>query len=136
MQYRLLIHMNPADLVSRNRLAMALYRTGELDGALEQLEYVLQAEEDNFDALDGVGIVLIRMGRCSEALEYLEKAQGLRDEDLMVHVHLAVARRALGQGELAEEELNRAKGMASGADILSEIDRELALVEPLGGGCE
>ncbi len=129
MQYKLLIYMDPDDLASRNRLAMAFYRTGKLDEAQRQLQYVLDKDKDNFDALDGLGIVLMRLGQLEEARELLEKARSLRKDDVMVHVHLYVLYKRLGLGARAEKELEKAMALCKDdKKALSNINTELRIV--------
>ena len=128
MQYRLLLYMNPDDPAPRNRLAMALYRTNQLEEAEEELRYILGRDSHNFDALDGFGIVLIKMGRYQEALQYLEKAISINDQDVMVHVHLCVVYEKMKRPERAQNELEKARSLATGTDELEKIEKELELV--------
>ena len=62
MQYRLLIYMDPDDLTSRNSLAIALYRTNELEEAEKELRYIIERDFLNFDAQDGLGFSIKRQG--------------------------------------------------------------------------
>ncbi len=72
--YRELVAARPDLVIARNNLAMALYRTGQLEEADKELRYILERDSVNFDALDGLGVVLIRTEKHQEALEYLKKA--------------------------------------------------------------
>lgn len=128
MQYRLLLYMNPDDLEPRNNLAMALYRTNQLEEAEKELRYILKRDSLNFDALDGLGIVLIKMGRCQEASKYLEKAQEINEQDVMVHVHLSVVYGKMKLPERAKGELEKARSLTSDAIELENIEKELKLV--------
>lgn len=128
MQYRLLLYMNPDDTGPRNSLAMALYRTNELDEAEKELRHILERDPSNFDALDGLGIVLIRMEKHQEALQYLDKAVKLNEQDVMVHVHLSVLYEKMMLPEKAGMELNKARSLASDPVQLEKIDEELKLV--------
>ena len=128
MQYRLLLHMNPDDPAPRNGLAMALYRKNQLEEAEKELRYILKRDSLNFDALDGLGIVLIKMERHQEALQYLKKAVTINEQDMMVHVHLSVVYEKLKLPESALSELNKARSLASGPIQLEDIEKELKLV--------
>lgn len=128
MQYRLLLYMNPDDTGPRNSLAMALYRTNELDEAEKELRHILEQDPSNFDALDGLGIVLIRMEKHQEAMQYLDKAVKINEQDVMVHVHLSVLYEKMMLPEKAGMELNKARSLASDPVQLEKIDEELKLV--------
>ena len=128
MQYRLLLYMNPDEPAPRNNLAMALYRTNQLEEAEKELKYILERDPLNFDALDGLGIVLIRIERYEEGLECLKKAIKINEKDVMVHVHLSVIYQKMNLPERAESELNKARSLASNPEELENIEKELKLV--------
>lgn len=128
MQYELLLYMSPDDLVSRNKLAMALYRANKLEKAEKELKYVLEKDSVNFDALDGLGIVLTKVARCQEALQYLKKAVSVNDQDVMAHVHLSVVYEKLKLPEKAKSELDKARSLTSDPVQLEDIEKELKLV--------
>lgn len=128
MQYRLLLYMNPDDTGPRNSLAMALYRTNELDEAEKELRYILERDPSNFDALDGLGIVLIRMEKHQEAMQCLDKAVKINEQDVMVHVHLSVLYEKMMLPKKAGMELDKARSLASDPVQLEKIDEELKLV--------
>ena len=128
MQYRLLLYMNPDDPAPRNRLAMALYRTNQLEEAEKELRHILERDSQNFDALDGLGIVLIKMGRYQEALQYLRKAVRINDQDVMVYVHLSVVYQKMKLPEMAQKELDKARSLMSAPVELEKIEKEFELV--------
>ncbi len=128
MQYRLLLYMNPDDPVARNDLAMALYRTNQSDEAEKELRYLLEKEPENFDALDGLGVVLIKKKRYEDALQYLKKALSLNDQDVMVHVHLSVAYQKTDLPQEAQSALEKARSLAKDPTELENIYKELELV--------
>jgi Flp pilus assembly protein TadD len=128
MQYRLLLYMSPEDPGPRNELAMALYRTNQLGEAEKELRYILQKDSRNFDALDGLGIVLMRMGKYQDALQYLKKAVSINDQDVMVHVHLSVVYEKLKLPEKSQSELDKARSLTSDPVQLENIEKELKLV--------
>jgi len=120
--------MNPDDPAPRNKLAMALYRTNQLEEAEKELRYILKTDSLNFDALDGLGIVLIKMGRYQEALQYLEKAVRINEQDVMVHVHLSVVYQKMKVPERAKSELEKARSLTSDPIELENIEKEQKLV--------
>jgi len=128
MQYRLLLYMTPDDPAPRNGLAMALYRTNKLEEAEGELRYILERDPLNFDALDGLGIVLIRMERYKDASEYLNKAMAIDEQDVMVHVHLSILYEKMRLPEKAKSELEKARSLASAPAELEKIDKEFELV--------
>jgi tetratricopeptide (TPR) repeat protein len=128
MQYRLLLYMSPEDPGPRNELAMALYRTNQLEEAEKELRYILEKDSRNFDALDGLGIVLLKMGRYQDALQYLKKAASVNDQDLMVHVHLSVVYEKLKIPEKSQKELEKARSLTSDPLQLENIEKEFKLV--------
>jgi predicted Zn-dependent protease len=128
LQYKMKLYTDKDDLASRNGLAMALYRTGNLDEALQELDTVLKADPQNFDAADGMGIVLIKKEKFKEALEYLQKALTLREKDIMVHVHLAVVYDKLNLADKSKAELEIAGSLVSDASEIEAIDKELKIV--------
>lgn len=92
---------------------MALYRTNELEEAEKELRYIIERDSLNFDAQDGLGIVLIKAGRYQEALQCLERAVEINEEDVMVHVHLSVLYQKTGLPERAKSELDKARSLTS-----------------------
>ncbi len=128
LQYKMKLYMNADDADTRNNLAMAYFRTNQLDEAIQELDAVLEKDPNNFDALDGMGIVLIKKGEAGKALEYLNKALIINDKDLMIHVHLSVAHKQLNQTDLATNAMDKAKAMASGPEELTWIEDEVKLL--------
>ena len=128
MQYEMMLYTDEDNTDTRNKLAMALYRTNQPEEAEKQLEYILEKDPANFDALDGLGIVLIRMEKYQEALQHLDKAVGINDQDVMVHVHLSVVYQKMKLPEKAEKELAKARSLAADQQELEDIEVELKTV--------
>ena len=128
LQYELLLYMNPDSLETRNNLAMALYLTNKLEEAEKELTYVIGKDPQDFDALDGLGVVLIKKKKYQEALEYLDKAVKINEHDMMVHVHLSVAYEKMKLPEKAHSELEKARSLTSDPVELEKIEKELKLV--------
>ncbi len=130
LQYKMKLYMNADDAATKNKLAMAYFRTGQYDEAGKELQSILEKDANNFDALDGMGIVLIKQGKAEQALEYLNRALAVSDKDLLLHVHLSSAYALAGQADKAEAELAKAKSLAAGSqDLLTSIDKETALLK-------
>jgi tetratricopeptide (TPR) repeat protein len=128
MQYKMLLYMDADDAETRNNLAMAYFRKNDPSEAAKQLETILLKDANNFDALDGMGIVLLRQKKGIDALKYLERAASLNNKDMMVHVHLSLAHQQLKQPELAEKAMKVAKKIASTPEAFSEIQEEIKLI--------
>jgi tetratricopeptide (TPR) repeat protein len=128
MQYKMLLYIDPDDAETKNNLAMAYFRTNELAEAAKQLEEVLAKDAKNFDALDGMGIVLIRQGKASEALEYLERAKAINDKDAHLYVHLHLAYTQLNQPDQADQALKTAESLLQGPEGAAEIQQEIQLI--------
>ncbi|MDY6987471.1 MAG: tetratricopeptide repeat protein [Thermodesulfobacteriota bacterium] len=127
-QYKLGLYINPDNLTTRNNLAMALYRTNQLEEAEKELRNVLERDPLNFDALDGLGIVLIKVDRDDEAVEQLTKAVKINEQDVMVHVHLSVVYEKMKLLDKALSELDKARSLASDPEELEDVERERELV--------
>jgi tetratricopeptide (TPR) repeat protein len=127
-QYRLNIWLNPDDLETRNKLAMALFRSNKLGEAEEELRYVIDKDPQNFNGLDGLGIVLIKMKKHKEALGYLEEAAKINEMDVLLHVHLYVAYEKMNMDAKAQSELKKARALAAGTDEAELIDKEIDLI--------
>ncbi len=128
LQYKMKLYMNADDADTKNNLAMAYFRTNQLDKAKQELAAVLEKDSNNFNALDGMGIVLIKEGNGTEALQYLNRALAINDKDLMLHVHLSVAHTLLKQADPARSEMDKAKALASGPEELTKIQDEIKLL--------
>ena len=127
-QYQLNIWLNPDDLETRNNLAMAYFRSKKLDEAENELRYVIDKDPQNFNALDGLGIVLIKKKKYQEALGYLEKAAKINETDVLLHAHLYVAYQKMNMDAKAESELKKARTLAAGTDEAELIDKEIDFV--------
>jgi len=128
INYQKTLWMDPDDLETRNKLAMAFYRSNKLEEAEEEFMYVLRKDPKNYDALDGYGVLLIRKKKYSEALEYLQKAVKIHDQDPMIHVHLSAVYHQMNEREKAKDSWKRAKSLASNRAQVKEMEKEFKLV--------
>jgi tetratricopeptide (TPR) repeat protein len=128
MAYKQVLYLNPGDLATRNELAMAHCRRGNLADAKEELQIVLKKEARNFDALDGMGVVLLKTGQYKEALTYLEKAVKVNDKDPMVYVHLSAAFHKLKMSDKAKTHWKKAQSLVSTRAERNKLKQELQWV--------
>jgi tetratricopeptide (TPR) repeat protein len=128
MQYQMLLYMDPNDAETKNSLAMAYFRTGKLAEAAAELEGVLKKDPNNFDALDGMGVVLLKQKKAEEAMKYLERALAVNSKDALLHVHLSLAHKLLQQPEQAAAALKKAGEMAPSAEGAAAVQKEMQLL--------
>ncbi|WP_417909071.1 tetratricopeptide repeat protein [Candidatus Electronema sp. PJ] len=128
MQYKMLLYMDAEDTETKNNLAMAYFRTKQLDLAVQELEGVLKKDAKNFDALDGMGLVLLKQKKADEALKYLEQALAINDKDALLHVHFSVAYEQLKQAEQAAAALKKAGELAPGPEGAAAVQNEIKLI--------
>jgi Tfp pilus assembly protein PilF len=128
MQYKMLLYMDAEDADTKNKLAMAYFRTKQLDLAVQELEGVLKKDAKNFDALDGMGIILLKQKKADEALKHLERALAINDKDAMLHVHFSVAYEQLKQADRAADSLKKAGELDPGPEGAASIQKEIKLI--------
>ncbi len=103
MEYRILLEFKPEDTVSRNKLAMVLYRLNKLEEAKTELTTILTASPHDFNALDLMGVIALQQKRYAEALQYCKSAAAVNPEDAMVHYHLGQVLTETGAYDEAEQ---------------------------------
>lgn len=128
LQYKMKLYMNADDAETKNNLAMAYFRTNQLTEAKQELTSILEKDANNFNALDGMGIVLIKEGNADRALDYLNRAMKVNDKDMLLHVHLSIAHQQLRQTVKAESEMAKAKALASSPEDRKMIQNEVQLI--------
>jgi Flp pilus assembly protein TadD len=129
LQYRMALYMNKDDLATRNKLAIAYFCSGRLDEAEKELRLVLEKDQNNFDALDGMGLVLFRRGDMPGALEFFSRAAEVNESDCLVHVHRALVYQRMSRHEASEREMALARSLAGGKEDSQKIDREIRILE-------
>jgi tetratricopeptide (TPR) repeat protein len=128
MQYQMLLYMDANDLDTKNNLAMAYFRTGKLAEAATELDGVLKKDAHNFNALDGMGVVLLKQKKADEAMKYLERALTVNDKDALLHAHLSVAYEQLKKPEQAAAALKKAGELAPSPEGAAAVQKELQLL--------
>lgn len=96
-----------------NALAVALYESGDLEGARRWLDATLARDPRNVRALEVLGAVALREGRVEEAREALERALEIDERLPVVWNTLGVARHASGDAAGALEAWQRAVALDS-----------------------
>lgn len=90
-EYLIYLEFRPNDLTIRNKLGMVFYRLGKLDRAVGEFSMILRKEPDNYDALDGMGLVKSAQQQYGEAVDYHQRAISLNGDDMMTRYHLGQA---------------------------------------------
>jgi Flp pilus assembly protein TadD len=109
----ILLEFEPGKTAVRNKLAMVLLRKKKYVEAEKELRTVLATEPANYDALDGLGLVMTRTGRVAEAVGQFQAAIKANPRDVMAHYHLGQAHATLGDPEAARKAFGQALDMAS-----------------------
>lgn len=126
MEYQILLDFQPDNAEVRNKLAMVLLRKKKFKEAETELRTVLAKEPANFNALDGLGLVMCQTGRLEEAVRQHLAAIKINAQDAMAHYHLGQAYAALGDLTAARNAYRLALDLAgkpSGAQLTAS-DRE------------
>lgn len=91
VEYSIFLEFQPKDTVIRNKLGMVYYRLDKLQEAAREFARVLKQDPNNYDALDGMGLVRNAQGKYEEAIDLHRRAIALNDEDMMGYFHLGSA---------------------------------------------
>ena len=114
---------DPADHVARLWIAWLHERMGHSDLAEPVYRSVLLEDPSNVDAMLGVGSMLIKQGKATEAIEVLEVATERATESAAAFVLLGRANRLAGRDARAIESFERAVTIAPSDDNFSELER-------------
>src|SRR3569832_1847898 len=96
------------------RLALNRQQEGRLAEALGMYEQVLGIDPNNFEALQGLGVLYGQLGRFEEALHYLQSACLSRPKDFFGRCGGGGAGRGRGRGGGARRGGGRARGGGPG----------------------
>ncbi|MBE7462023.1 MAG: tetratricopeptide repeat protein [Planctomycetes bacterium] len=77
--------------------ALDCFAAGDMDGATERLNQVLQSDPANAEALTGLGKVLVRLEQYDEGIGRLQEALSIDPEDPAAYYVLGFALRATGR---------------------------------------
>ena len=102
-EYRIYLEFKPNDIVVLNKLGMVYYRLNKLPNAVREFSKVLKKDPNNYDALDGMGLVKAAQQDYDEAIRLHQKAIVLNADDMVGYFHLGSALEKKGKlGEAAE----------------------------------
>lgn len=76
-----ILNSDPKNAKARIALAQSLQAQKAYDSALEQYSKALESDENNFEALNGMGFIKYQKGEHQEALALLEKALALSPDN-------------------------------------------------------
>ena len=82
--FRRAVELDPADIIARHNLAMALYDSGDIDGALREARRTLTSDSRHAASYDLVGRVLAQQGRYDDAVQQLQRALQLVPDDVEI----------------------------------------------------
>lgn len=97
VEYSIYLEFKPGDLEVRNKLGMVYYRMGKMTEAAREFSRILETEPDNYDALDGMGLVKAARQEYEEAVQLHRKAAALNPGDMMIYYHLGTALEKTGR---------------------------------------
>ncbi|NOT01085.1 MAG: tetratricopeptide repeat protein [Phycisphaerales bacterium] len=106
------VELRTAYSQARHHLALLFAKIGRAQDAYTQWELVLADEPGNVEALVGLGTFLVRRGRFTNAVGYLERAVQLKPADAETHYQLASAHAGAGNAAAAELEIERTLELA------------------------
>ncbi|RJX23549.1 MAG: tetratricopeptide repeat protein [Desulfobulbus sp.] len=113
VEYSIFLEFQPKDTVIRNKLGMVYYRLNKYKEAVREFSRILKQDPDNYDALDGMGLVRAAQGEYDEAIDLHRRAIGLNDEDMMGYFHLGSALEKKGRLPEAMEAYQAARARYS-----------------------
>lgn len=109
--------------------AMVLDRMADYGAAEQDLQAILNIDQDNVDALNGLGYNLAQRGvRLNEALAYLQKANQLKPDDGPITDSLGWVYFRLGDYEQAREYLRKALELSYDAEIAAHLGEVLWVI--------
>jgi tetratricopeptide (TPR) repeat protein len=103
---------NPESLEARVGLAACLFEVGELAGAKELVDQVLDEDKRNASALGLRGALLFREGELKDARKDLERALRYDELNYYNHNYLGVVYQGLGDTKAAIEQIMKAVELA------------------------
>lgn len=102
-EYRIYLEFKPNDIVILNKLGMVYYRLNKLPDAIREFSNVLKKYPNNYDALDGMGLVKAAQQDYDEAIRFHQQAITQNAEDMVGYYHLGTVLEKKGMlGEAAQ----------------------------------
>ncbi len=103
MEYLILLEFEPQNIGVRNKLGMIYYRQNKLEESAAQFTEVFHRAPDDFDALDGMGLVLAKGKKFPSAIDHFIRAILKKPTDAMVYFHLGLVYEKTGYPAKAEK---------------------------------
>lgn len=128
MEYQILLDFQPEEVEIRNKLAMVLFRKQKFKEAEAELRTVLTTDPTNFNALDGLGLVMTQTARAKEAVPQFLAAIKVNSQDVMVHYHLGQAYVLLGDSPAASRSFSKALELATQSSPTAISSADLAAI--------
>ncbi len=123
---RHVLEIEPDDTRALNALGYTLAdRTRRYDEALKLIERAYAQAPDDPAVIDSMGWVMYRLGRLSEAREYLQKAYDMT-QDAEIAAHLGEVLWALGEKDAAFALWKKARDASPGNRLLEDTVRRLS----------
>ena len=91
VEYRIYLEFKPKDIEVLNKLGMVYYRLNKLPEAVREFSKVFKIDPDNYDALDGMGMVKTAQQNYDEAVSYHQRAIAINADDMVGYYHLGSA---------------------------------------------
>jgi protein O-GlcNAc transferase len=114
------------DIAALTAEALHLHRQGDLPAAQELYRLVLEANAQDVDCLNYLGVLLIQLGDASQAIETLERAISLSPGSAILQSNLGAAHQLAGHSSLARKSLETAVALApENAEALSNLGTAL-----------
>ncbi len=108
--------------------AQSLHARGRLVEAEALYRELLQAQSDELDAMEGLGVLMFHQGRLDEARALFEQGLAIVPDAARLHGNLAEVLRILGRTDVAEREVQRAlaldPGSAQSWNVLGHLARD------------
>ena len=107
--------------------AIRKFASGDVEGALRDLEEVLVLDPSFADAYEVLGVILGKAGRTHEAIDLFRRLEEVAPDEPLVHTNLSVYYMQLGDKETAEAEAGKAtlKQMARASGRSGRVDTDV-----------
>jgi tetratricopeptide (TPR) repeat protein len=120
--YKEEVRKDPANLQNRIVLGYTYYLKGDNDEAIKQFYYVLDQDQNYYDAHYNLGLVYLDEERFNDALMEFEKTVKIAPRDFKGHIQMGIAYRELKEYDNATKSLEVANKLApTNADIIYQI---------------
>jgi tetratricopeptide (TPR) repeat protein len=120
--YKEEIRKDPANLENRIVLGYTYFLKGDNEEAIKQFYYVLDQDQNYYDAHYNLGLVYLDEERFNDALMEFEKTVKIAPRDFKGHIQMGITYRELKEYENATKSLEAANKLApTNSDIIYQI---------------